>query len=787
MKKTESTPPSTSFVLTRVPASMTESDLRDALSEFGQLENVVFHYMAPGFFTNTVTIVFPTIEAADKFASKSLGKKLTKKKLRCARSIRPDSHSLSRTPGAVKLKVQQDDVPYTFNPWSKNIFQRDWSELSEVPDIPEVTVKVSLRYNLLTSFELALQNVESINLTGNNLKHMISMKNFPKLSLLVISHNLLEKLPEFSETVTTVDASYNNLIEIDSSVSLAKSLTMLDVSHNQISSIPVLPKELKRFHAHFNQIERFEGEDQHLPMLEDVTLWRNKITKIPRCFSERVGETTLAFNQLTQIDLSALVTKIQKLNLCHCELDSVPPELFELKSLQELVLWGNHIREIPVEFSKSCLTAFNISENPISVLPTVPLQLETLRINFCEFTDLSAFVPAFNSIKRLGVVGNKLTRLPPLPSVVEVFAASNNLTEIPEFQVDIFSPYVFDFSYNSITKIPPLLGLMRMFDVSHNNITDIPDELLKCRSRLTFVGNPIKRAIQSDDIGRVEALDVVETGIEIAEKVESEWLQELFLKYTDHESDDIRLLLLDVDDSVGYSEMLGLRPGMEDAIIVRRHFRDDTSLYAVFDGHSGRATARYAAIAFPALLKDRPISSDSVLSVINEFQEQLISINETSGSTMDLAFVTPTKLLLAHLGDGRIALYNSQGDVRVRTYEQIPKNRTELERLRSEKIALSRMRTSGIIAMSRSLGDPDVAGMSRVPVLLEIDIEPDDRWLVIGCDGLWDDVGDHAVKNVLTRARNPKEAAILLRDQAYWRGSEDNISVIVVDLRHPSL
>jgi serine/threonine protein phosphatase PrpC len=52
--------------------------------------------------------------------------------------------------------------------------------------------------------------------------------------------------------------------------------------------------------------------------------------------------------------------------------------------------------------------------------------------------------------------------------------------------------------------------------------------------------------------------------------------------------------------------MIGLYQRMEDAMIVRQHFRGGNAFYSVFDSHGGDRTARYAAAAFPALFADKP-------------------------------------------------------------------------------------------------------------------------------------------------------------------------------------
>ena len=87
-----------------------------------------------------------------------------------------------------------------------------------------------------------------------------------------------------------------------------------------------------------------------------------------------------------------------------------------------------------------------------------------------------------------------------------------------------------------------------------------------------------------------------------------------------------------------------------------------------------------------------------------------------------------------------------------------------------------------MLACSTSIGDFQVKGISHEPEVIEMDISDDDRWIVIACDGLWDDVNNESAAKILLDSESPHVAATLLRDLAFQRGSEDNISVIVVDL-----
>jgi len=85
------------------------------------------------------------------------------------------------------------------------------------------------------------------------------------------------------------------------------------------------------------------------------------------------------------------------------------------------------------------------------------------------------------------------------------------------------------------------------------------------------------------------------------------------------------------------------------------------------------------------------------------------------------------------------------------------------------------------LAISRALGDhifkPYVTSEPEVKV---IDITPQNKFLVIACDGLWDVLEDQETLDIIVDEQDPSQAAIKLRDTAYNRGSGDNISVVVI-------
>ena len=64
----------------------------------------------------------------------------------------------------------------------------------------------------------------------------------------------------------------------------------------------------------------------------------------------------------------------------------------------------------------------------------------------------------------------------------------------------------------------------------------------------------------------------------------------------------------------------------------------------------------------------------------------------------------------------------------------------------------------------------------------EFDIDENDKFLVVGCDGVFDVLSNDDVAAVAFNAPSPVDAAFAVRNAAFGSGSTDNISVIVVDL-----
>ena len=79
--------------------------------------------------------------------------------------------------------------------------------------------------------------------------------------------------------------------------------------------------------------------------------------------------------------------------------------------------------------------------------------------------------------------------------------------------------------------------------------------------------------------------------------------------------------------------------------------------------------------------------------------------------------------------------------------------------------------------------------LSAEPTLGEREIAADDRFIILACDGVWDVLSDQqacdSVRDALKAdSADANAAARQLAGDAYRAGSQDNISVLVVVLRH---
>jgi len=93
-------------------------------------------------------------------------------------------------------------------------------------------------------------------------------------------------------------------------------------------------------------------------------------------------------------------------------------------------------------------------------------------------------------------------------------------------------------------------------------------------------------------------------------------------------------------------------------------------------------------------------------------------------------------------------------------------------------------RVNGLVAVSRSIGDFFMEPfIIAEPHVTEVDLIKEDQFLILACDGVWDEVSDQMAVDICLKEPDPHKAALKLRDTAYALGSDDNISVMIIKLQ----
>ncbi|GAV84933.1 PP2C domain-containing protein [Cephalotus follicularis] len=180
---------------------------------------------------------------------------------------------------------------------------------------------------------------------------------------------------------------------------------------------------------------------------------------------------------------------------------------------------------------------------------------------------------------------------------------------------------------------------------------------------------------------------------------------------------------------------------------------------------------------------------------------------ETVGSTAVVALVSSSHIIVANCGDSRAVLCRGRESVPL-SVDHKPNREDEYARIEAsggKVIQWYGHRVFGVLAMSRSIGDRYLKPwIIPEPEVMFVPRARDDECLILASDGLWDVMTNEEVCEVarkrillwhkkngapslLERGREIDPAAQAAADYlsmlAVQKGSKDNVSVIVVDLK----
>ncbi|XP_031502709.1 protein phosphatase 2C 53-like [Nymphaea colorata] len=284
---------------------------------------------------------------------------------------------------------------------------------------------------------------------------------------------------------------------------------------------------------------------------------------------------------------------------------------------------------------------------------------------------------------------------------------------------------------------------------------------------------------------------------------------------------------------LGCVSLKGRRPEMEDTVLTIPNFMSGADFCGVYDGHGGSQVADHCRRRLHAALLDElkkvmedtearasgsmdpsrwesqqawEEASTNCFSKVDSEVRALGGVEmETVGSTAVVAVVFSSHIVVANCGDSRAVLCRGRKPMPL-SLDHKPDREDEATRIEEAGgriIHWDGVRVCGVLSMSRAIGDaylkPWIIPVPEVTVTKRSD---DDECLILASDGLWDVItNDEACeiarrclrqcrrRNASARMGEGQEvpaarvAAQYLTTLALHRGSRDNISVIVVDLK----
>jgi Leucine-rich repeat (LRR) protein len=658
----------------------------------------------------------------------------------------------------------------------------DFNKLSALKFSSGTLVKLTLSLTSITSItDLRCPKLEFLDISRNRLASLPDLSKLSKLRVLDVSDNFIVDFPKLPPNLKETSFRHNLLKSAPDFGKIYPRLTLIDVSENELTSFGSVPQSLVALFINSNKLTT--PVRATVPTMKRLFASNNEFKDMPVIYQSQIEEFFLGFNKFTSIDVAAFRGHVTRIELTENQITEIPDDLYALPNLVALIVCRNKITEISDQWSRSPIQIANFSGNPLKCLPeSWPRSLHSLFVSYCGLSVIPESLSHAARLTELVAFGNKLTHLPNLPAVQSLFLSQNRFETVPFLPASL---RVLDMSLNKLTSLPdPFISeSLEDADFSHNDIASLPAELtLPALKFFKISHNPrLKTLLKTGTFPKLVILNVEGTAMKYDKPPEVREFMTNQLELWSKSS----VKLIRESEWVGFAEMCGARESMEDAIVVRESIHHDISAFAVFDGHGGYRTATAAAHLFSREVGERgAMTPDFLISALAMVNDRVRKMNLPDGSTAVVALRQKNRILFGHLGDARAIIVTDTGQIRFETVDHKPVSRTEYERVRDEGGKVVQGRTAAILAVTRSIGDFRVPGVSYVPEIDEITLENDDRWLVVACDGVWDVTFPTQIKNIAQSVASAAEFAYTLRNAAYAYGSLDNISAIAVDLRY---
>jgi len=218
------------------------------------------------------------------------------------------------------------------------------------------------------------------------------------------------------------------------------------------------------------------------------------------------------------------------------------------------------------------------------------------------------------------------------------------------------------------------------------------------------------------------------------------------------------------------------------------------AFYGVYDGHGGHRASDFAAEHLHKLILKNDYENQTLRAMQNAFKELdsmwltvATASNYDDGSTAIVVLILASTLYVANVGDSRavLACGGKAFDMSLDHKPGREEEKKRIEGLGGRIIYYGTWRVEGVLAVTRAIGDRRLKKyVSAVPEIKQRKIEEGDDFLILATDGVWDVLSSQEAVDVIGGCGDDtREMARRLTETAYKKGSMDNITSLVIDLR----
>ncbi|XP_070507220.1 protein lap4 isoform X5 [Chironomus tepperi] len=206
-------------------------------------------------------------------------------------------------------------------------------------------------------------------------------------------------------------------------------------------------------------------------------------------YSRSLEELLLDANHIRDLPKNFFrLHRLRKLGLSDNEIHKLPPDIQNFENLVELDVSRNDIPDIPDDIRHlRLLQIADFSSNPIPKLPAGFSQLKSLTIlglNDMSLTSLPADFGCLTQLESLELRENLLKNLPEsisqLTRLERLDLGDNEIEELPPHLGSLPSLQELWLDHNQLQRLPPEIGNLSnlvCLDVSENRLEDLPDEI----------------------------------------------------------------------------------------------------------------------------------------------------------------------------------------------------------------------------------------------------------------------------------------------------------------------